>query len=198
MPNEDQPVWINRPPAPTDFAGIRLIRVQPGKNLEAYVTSTTMVGLNTHFAHRRTVPCTGPNCPCCLAAIPARWHGYISICSPRTKTSYVLELTALAAAPIADYLDKKGTLRGAYVQAHRTGSKPNSPVQLTISASDVDLRTLPGGVDLEKFLMTIWGQTKSPATPPSATRPPNGRPHIPEIDDPDTTARTRPDLTIHR
>lgn len=149
--------WINRPPSPSEFAGVRLGRVQPGRDFEAIITCEHMVGANTHFAKRRTQPCTGPDCPWCLDAIPARWHGYLSVLSTRTRSQHVLELTSLAAAPVADYDDKKGSLRGAMIVAMRTGNRPNSPVTCTISPTDADLRTLPQGVNLEKFLTTIWG-----------------------------------------
>lgn len=148
--------WINRPPAPTEFAGIRLIRVATAKTLEAIITCDHLVGRNTHFAKRRTQPCTGPDCPWCADATPAHWHGYLSVLSTRNRTQLVLELTALAAGPVADYDDKKGSLRGAMLVAQRTGNRPNSPVQATISPSDADLRTLPRSVNLKKFLCALW------------------------------------------
>lgn len=150
------PVWINRPPAPTEFAGIRLGRVQVNKPLEAIITCDHLVGAITHFARRRTQPCTGADCPWCLDAIPGRWHGYLSVLSTRTRSQYILELTALAAVAVADYEERKGSLRGAMIVATRIGNKPNSPVTCTVSPSDADLRTLPRGVNLEKFLCTIW------------------------------------------
>jgi hypothetical protein len=68
----------------------------------------------------------------------------------------VLELTALAAAPVAEYAKRKGSLRGALIHAARLGNKPNSPVNVQISNSDADLRTLPHGINLKRFLCTIW------------------------------------------
>jgi len=149
-------LWKNEPPAPTEFAGIRLGRVQAGRDYEAIITSDAMVGRDTHYWKRRTTPCTGPDCPCCLDGTPARWHGYLSVLSTRSRTHHVLELTALAAVPVAEYARRKGSLRGALIQARRLGNRPNSPVNLTCSASDADLRTLPRGVNLKRFLCTIW------------------------------------------
>ena len=149
-------LWKNEPPAPTEFAGVRLLRVGTGKVADAIVTSDILIGRDTHYWKRRTNPCTGPDCPCCLDAVPARWHGYLSVLSTHSRTHFVLELTALAAVPVAEYAKRKGSLRGALIHAARLGNKPNSPVNVQISGSDADLRTLPHGINLKRFLCTIW------------------------------------------
>jgi hypothetical protein len=148
--------WTDQPPAPTQFAGIRLIRVPPGKTIEGLITSTHLVGRDTHFAHRRTQPCTGPDCSLCADAVPARWHGFIGIWSTRSRTQAVLELTALAAAPVADYAARHGSLRGATIQATRAGNRPNSPVTVTIAPTDTDLRQLPREIAIKRFLCLLW------------------------------------------
>lgn len=148
--------WKNRPPAPNEFGGIRLIRVDKDRGLDAVITSNTLVGRDTHFTNRRTAACTGPDCSYCLDNVPARWHGYISICSTRLTSQAVLELTALAAQPIIDYQDRHGSLRGARLRASRKGNKHNSPVTCEVLPSDLDQRTLPRGVHLENFLAVIW------------------------------------------
>lgn len=163
-------LWENDPPAPTEFAGLRLIRVGTARELECVITSDALTGRQTHFWKRRTTPCTGPDCPACIDAVPARWHGYVSAISSRTKAQFVLELTALAAHPIAEYLKRKGTLRGAMLVARRIGSKPNSPVTCVISPCDCDLRTLPRAVHMKKFLCTVWNLAFDDA-PTEATTP---------------------------
>jgi len=158
------PIWVNKPPDPTEFAGLRLLRVPPAKSLEGIVTSHHLVGAFTHFAHRRTQPCSGHDCSLCADAVPSRWHGYISIWSTRTRTQAVLELTALAAAPVADYDARQGTLRGATIVATRQGNRPNSPVTVTISPTDIDLRQIPRPIVLEKFLSVLWSIPLDPPT----------------------------------
>jgi hypothetical protein len=148
--------WKDRPPAPTEFGGIRLGRVQPGKDYEALITCESMAGHDTHWWKRRTVPCTAPDCAACCEGTPARWHGYLSVYSTRTRINSVLELTSLAAASVAEYEDRHGSLRGALLRANRLGNRPNSPVSVTIVPFDGDLRTLPRAVDLRRFLETIW------------------------------------------
>jgi hypothetical protein len=168
--------WSNRPPAPTEFAGIRLIRVPAGRELVAVITSTQLTGCYTHYVRRRTQPCLGQDCPHCLDGLQPRWHGYLSARSVSSATHYVLELTALAAGPVADYYDRQKTLRGARLHAKRLGSKPNSPVTTNVVPHDSDLRTLPREVNMPKYLALLWslnghandGQTDA-HPPPYAT-----------------------------
>jgi len=166
------PNWINRPPVPTEFAGLRLIRVGTAKHFEAIITSDHMIGCLTHFYKRRTIPCTAPDCQADCDGVPARWHGYLSVLCTRTRTHYVLELTALAAVPVAEFDDAKGSLRGAMLDATRLGNKPNGPVSCVISPSSADLRTLPRAVHLERFLATIWHL--NPAREDVGPNPPPG------------------------
>jgi len=165
--------WKDRPPAPTEFGGIRLGRVQPGKDYEAIITSESMAGHDTHWWKRRTVPCTAPDCTACCEGTPARWHGYLSVFSTRTRIHSVLELTSLAAASVAEYEDRHGTLRGALLSASRLGNRPNSPVHVTIVPFDGDLRTLPRSIDLRRFLETIW--SVKPNREDEQDEPPRGQ-----------------------
>jgi hypothetical protein len=155
--------WKNRPPKPNEFGGIRIMRIPKGKGLDLLITSATLVGADTHFAQRRTIPCSGPACALCLDGSPVRWHGYVSICSTRLSAQGVLELTALAATPLIDYQDRHGSLRGASLRAARTGNHDNSPVHCSVNPSDIDLRTLPPAVHLEQFLAVIWHLDAQPA-----------------------------------
>jgi hypothetical protein len=168
--------WKDDPPPPREFGGIRLIRVDQQKGVDAYITCDRLVGRDTHFVNRRTVPCTGIDCPHDLDGVPARWHGYISICSIHLTTHAVLELTSLAAQPIKTYYERHGSLRGAHIKASRKGNKNNSPVACLLEPSDVDLRTLPRSVNLKRFLCVLWnipddapnGQDAPPlGTPPA-------------------------------
>jgi hypothetical protein len=161
--------WTDRPPAPTEFAGIRLLRVPPRACYDAIITSPKMVGRYTHFVNRRTVPHTDGDCQPCLDGHIPRWHGYVSIYNPATHSHSVLELTALAAGPLADFEDRHGSLRGAELRAQRIGSAPNSPVRCIVTAADHDQRKLPRAVDLRKFLCTIW---RLPYTEPTQQQPP--------------------------
>ena len=148
--------WDDNPPGPTEFAGIRLIRVPKGMKLYGVITSTTMVGRYTHFVRRRTIPHFDQDCPECLTGSEARWHGYISIWAPTGHAHSVLEMTALAAAPVKAFQDRHGTIRGSDIEAQRMGNAANGPVRISIEAADHDLRKIPQPVDLRAFLCTIW------------------------------------------
>jgi hypothetical protein len=177
--------WNDQPPSPAEFAGVRLIRVPKGTVLQGIITCDRMVGRFTHFVRRRTVPHVEKDCPECLNGSEPRWHGYISVWAPTGHAHSVLELTALAAAPVQDFQDRHGSLRGAEIYARRLGNAPNGPVQTTVNAADHDLRKIPQAVNLRAFLCTIWRipLDNEPSPPPAnrmsklldpATAPGNG------------------------
>jgi hypothetical protein len=154
--------WTDQPPDPGEFAGIRLIRVPPKSIFEGVVTSPTLQGCPTHYAERRTQPCTGDACRHCLAGHLPRWLAYLSIQSQRTRAHVVLELTALAAGPIAEFAKRHATIRGTYLTAERTGARPNAPVHVNIRPHDSDQRILPPPVDLKRFFALLWHLTDTP------------------------------------
>lgn len=177
--------WQDRPPPPREFAGLRLTRVAKSKAITGIITCHEMVGRNTHFQHRRTVPCTGDTCDLCLEKNQNRWHGYVSLCSTRSTTQIILELTDLASQPIIAWYDRRGSLRGTRIIAERKGNFDNSPVSCTLEINDVDLRTLPESPDLRRFLTMLWklppengqGDGSTAPTPPerkpAETNPPS-------------------------
>lgn len=169
------PIWQDEPPQPHEFGGVRLLRVPPRGWTHGTITSHRLIGTYTHFSSRRTQPCSGPTCSLCAEGQPPRWHGYLSILSSSSARHLVLELTALAAQPVAEYQKRHGSLRGATIKAERAGNRPNSPVHVEVTPADTDLRTLPAEVHIRRYLATIWGIELDP----SETGPkPNGRPHI--------------------
>jgi len=155
--------WSNTLPQPGEFAGIRLLRVPPKQSYQGLVTSTLLQGCPTHYAERRTQPCTGETCRHCLAGLVPRFLVYLSICSTRTRAHAVLELTALAAQPVNDYQTRHGSIRGALLTAERAGNRPNSPVRVTICPDDSDHRLLPPEVDLRRFFALLWHLDEEPA-----------------------------------
>ena len=193
--------WQDRPPPPREFAGLRLTRVAKSKSITGIITCDEMVGRNTHFEHRRTVPCAGDACELCLERNQKRWHGYVSICSTRSTTQIILELTDLASQPIIEWFDRRGSLRGTRIIAERKGNFDNSPVSCTLEINDVDLRTLPASPDLRRFLQMLWklppenGNEKDLTAPRPNIRniliadPPGSttQPEIPETDEEDFT-----------
>lgn len=187
--------WQNEPPLPTDFAGIRLLRVPAKSFLRGIITSDKLVGAPTHYANRRTQPCQDKDCELCRDGNQPRWHGYISLIHTASNNHIVLELTALAAVPIKDWETRHGSLRGANIRAERPGNRDNSPVQCRLEAADHDLRVLPLGVHLVTFLEHLW----SPGTrPPAPTGRQAGHPEPPpEPNIRNTLRRNHPEQLPH-
>jgi hypothetical protein len=150
------PNWTHKPPPPTEFAGLRLIRVGAGTRIAGICLSQQLLGCYTHYTRRRTIPCEGAGCQFCEDAGVPRWHGYLAIQSLATKNVAILELTALAAVPIAEYLERNGSLRGTRIDATRTGARNNAPVSATIQPADTDLRQLPREPNVQRFLEILW------------------------------------------
>jgi len=148
--------WSDHPPKPGDFAGVRLVRVPPQKTFEGLITSEKLQGCPTHYAERKTQPCTGDDCRHCLAGLTPRWLAYLSVWSTRTRAHLVLELTALASLPVDDYAARHGSIRGSLIVADRNGSRPNSPVTVSVRPDDSDHRLLPPEVDLRRFFDLLW------------------------------------------
>ena len=193
--------WQDRPPPPREFGGLRLTRVPKGKAVTGIITCDHMVGRDTHFQHRRTVPCTGKaTCELCEKERP-RWHGYLSICSTHSQNQCVIELTELASQTVIAWFDRRGTLRGTRIHAQRTGNFDNSPVNCILEVTDTDLRTLPESPDLRRFLQMLWkigpehGNGRDIPTPkPNVTTPIVNKPststtneEIPDTDEEDFT-----------
>jgi hypothetical protein len=170
------PIWQNEPPEPSDFAGIRIFRVAASATTTGFCTSSRITGCATHYAHRRTQPCEGAGCKICETHGPARWHGWIGLATIKSRYVAVLELTALAAQPLADYLLRHGSLRGALISASRIGNRSNSPVQCRIEPSDTDLRTLPPEIDMQRFLTTLWNPDSRRHTQPDLNPEPTADP----------------------
>lgn len=182
------PNWSDRPPAPTEFAGLRLIRVAAGSRAAGICLSQNLIGCYTHYTRRRTIPCEGAGCQFCEDSGPPRWHGYVALQSLANKTVAVLELTALAAVPLADYLDRQGTLRGARIDATRTGSRANAPVTATVQPADIDLRQLPREPNVRRFLEILWDV--KPSTQARELAPPLGQ-NIRNITGPNGAGQSR-------
>lgn len=149
--------WSNRPPEGSSHPSFPLMRAPSKGNLQAYVISDDLVGLPTHFAQHRTMPCEGNGCKHCAEGYSWRWHGYLAILSPRTHAKAILELTAQACEPIADYRDAHGTLRGALIEVWRPSQKPNGRVAVRLAPADLRGRQLPDPPHLETVLCHIWG-----------------------------------------
>jgi hypothetical protein len=161
------PTWTNEVPAIDPDSAYTLVRTPADKPLIAIATSTRLIGTYTHFWTGRTIPCeatrdpeTGQidptTCPACRELQPKRWHGYTAAYDPKTKATFIFEVTARAAAAFEAYTAAHGTLRGCMFMAHRPRPGRNGRVEIATKPADLNKINLPQAPNLIRALSVIW------------------------------------------
>lgn len=135
---------------------IDVVRAPETGVLSGISLSHDLSGAYTHWYRGRTRPCTQPNCEACAENTPWRWHGYLMLFGPKTHRIVLLEVTKNVCPTIDDYMAAKQTLRGARINITRKNRKKNARVILTVTASDIDDRTLPPCPPVAYHLAKLW------------------------------------------
>lgn len=176
--------WTNRVPDTPEKFSFTLHRTPADRPLRGIVIQEDLLGCNTHFWTKRTVPCTDKGCPACAAAMPSRWHAYVAAIDPANHVIFLFEATAKAALAFEQYRDTYKTLRGCHFSASRPKRQKNAAVQIMTKPADLNRFTLPPPIDLKKALSVIWQLPASALETPIAE---HGTPTI--HPDPDTIAQ---------
>lgn len=155
------PTWSNVPPSDESSHSMPLVRTPAGKPLTAVVTSTDLVGCDTHYWGGHTVPCEDPDCDACNHGIPKRWHGYVAAVNLDTRTHFIFEFTAHASLAFIGYRDQYETLRGCMFQARRATTSANSRLMIVTRPADLQKIALPAEPDVIRILATIWSLPQS-------------------------------------
>ena len=150
------PNWSARPKEKKDHLNLTLLRTPVGSGLTGIVTCDQMIGCDTHYYEGRTIPCESPSCQACEAGIGTRWHGYLSIWSPKTTHHAILELTADASEEVYRYYELAGTLRGCMLSSRRKNAKNNSPIEITTKPANLAGLALPPPPNLADAMCLIW------------------------------------------
>jgi len=167
------PIFTETPPDLPDGYVFRIVRTPPKGTLQAVVTSTEVVGCNTHFANNRTVPCEGSgNCPLCDDGFSKRWHGYLS-CILTTSLEHVLfEFTAHASDTFKNYNQLHNTLRACLFKAFRPSGRANGRVIIHTAPGDETRIRIPDPPDIKRLLCHIWNVRYDREQPTYMGRPP--------------------------
>lgn len=177
------PIWTNSPPADDPGYPHRIVRTPPDKPLTAIITCSELVGVCTHYAHSRTVPCEGPpDCPWCADGHSWRWHGYASCVLCPSLQHVLLELTAAAVDPLRTYHQIYGDLRGCKIVAQRPSKRPNGRVLISCQRTDPLKTPLPDPPDIKRVLCHVWSIPYSPDPPGPIIRPPARQLTVPPDD----------------
>lgn len=163
QPQETDYRWTHRPTADDMPQQHKLRRVGPKGLPPAIILSGDVLGIYTHFFRGRTQPCRQIDCEGCAADQQARWHGYLWIYGPRTKTVEILEITAAAITPLDDWFRKHRTLKSAEIRCQRIPAKANGRLYIQIFESAFDSKDLPTPPSLKRTMMNIFGINKMPS-----------------------------------
>ncbi len=169
------PNFSNAPPAPDSERALPLKRTPAMGRIRAVITSTDLIGCNTHFYGGHTVPCEAPDCEPCQKGIPWRWHGYVSALQAGSHLHFIFEFTAQAGDTFRTYFELNQTLRGCIFDGERMHHRPNGRVILQVKPGDLATLNLPKAPDLEACMRIIWHCPSKPAV--QSTRK-NGHPQI--------------------
>lgn len=150
------PKWTRNVPADPRGQGLPIMRTPANQSLKAIVTSSDLIGTDTHYWGGHTVPCESPTCDACEAGVQYRWHAYLSAYTPDDQLHFIFECTANAAKAFAEYRDDHGPLRGCLFEAYRWKHVRNGRVIIKCTPSALPTAVLPPPPDLLRVMAIIW------------------------------------------
>lgn len=151
------PKWSADVPETPRGHALPIRRTPASKPLQAIVTSTDLIGCDTHYWQGSTCPCEGETCEPCLNGMPFRWHAYMTVVDVHNNLHFIFEVTALTAEFFVAYRDKHMTLRGCQFIARRWNNRPNGRILVQMQPANLGERALPEAPDLKKCMAIIWG-----------------------------------------
>lgn len=150
-------IWFDEPGPEDEPLGFDIFRTPTRKPFRAIVLSHRPVGSYTHYAGGRSRPCLGDGCSICEHGQRPRWHGWLAVCDRKTFRRALFEYPRGADESLREALRRYDSLRGHEIRASRRRPEANARVVLEVSATLVDLDTLPPEFDVRSALVRIWG-----------------------------------------
>lgn len=151
------PQWTTGPPNKPDGYTLRILRTPAEKPITAIVTTTDVLGCNTHYVNHRTQPCEGSEtCPFCAEGHSWRWHGYLAAMLTDSLEHILFEFTATASLTFANYQQLHTTMRGCLFKATRPSRRSNGRVVIQARPADEQRTRLPEPPDVKAVLCHIW------------------------------------------
>lgn len=150
------PNWSHNVPDDPRGQGLPLIRTPAARSLTAIVTSTDLIGCDTHFWGGHTVPCDKPTCDACNNGIAYRWHAYLSAYNPKDQLHFIFECTAQAAQSFIRFRKEFNALRGCLFEAYRWKHARNGRVIIKCVPGGLPVVALPEPPDLARVMAIIW------------------------------------------
>lgn len=133
-----------------------IIRTGPKGIKGPIITSHDPLGLYTHWAGGRTLPCVRHDCEQCEQNAARRWYGYLMVYSLKQDRQYLFEYTAAAAETVVRYFAKHRTLRGAQLIGERAGARANGRLTLYLHTPKAENDPLPKAPNRVALLSQMW------------------------------------------
>lgn len=138
---------------------IPIIRAKLNTHCQVWVCSSRLLGVETHYIDKRTVPHELPDevCPWCNPRPrQIRWVGYLCAQWPRTGNVVIVEVTAFAES-MCPLLRELPTLRGVLAKLVRHGPRTNGKVTIEVRTDAAPPADLATEWDLRPHLERVWG-----------------------------------------
>lgn len=150
------------PPAPAEESAYPIVRTPAQKPLTGIITTDRLVGIFTHYAKTRTVPCERrEDCPWCEKGYSRRWHGYVGLIITPGVRHVIFEMTATAAHQLDAYIQVYSTLRACELTAQRHNKRANGRISLSTKHTDEARYNVPQPIDVWTLLCHIWNVSSS-------------------------------------
>lgn len=148
--------WTPPPPTPAEPL-IPILSPKPGAAVHAIVTSYELLGVTTHFLHRRTKPCLNDEARCegCLSGLPKRWKGYLAAELPPGGHKVLIEITYDGYRTCKELQAPGVALHGRRIDLRRMGSSKQAKVKVELDTSNV-AKLCGEPFDVKAALLRIW------------------------------------------
>lgn len=148
--------WTDTPPTETSTKSADLKRCPPGGMPPVIVLSDWLTGNELHWFNGRSFPHLANDCPACKAKRPKVWKGYLAVLDPKTRKTFILEVTPNCTEPLSAYKLTFGSLRGAALKLERSATKANGRVTANVTQANIGGLELPRPPDIRATLRHMW------------------------------------------
>ena len=134
-------------------------RLEGGESYGAYILSSSLFAIESHWCGHDSIPCTDPVEECLghQRKYPLRCRAYLHCWSSHTEKHEILEITEGAAKQIFVVFGKKPQLRGVQISIKRHGGKTGLlKVSFGVPWQRMSDEPLPAERPIEPSLWNVW------------------------------------------
>lgn len=161
MSREDLISGVIAPPPRRHLDVVRITSTEPEMLV---VVSDQVVGIEVHWVHGRSKPCTGDplTCEWCKVPLSKRWQGYLHVVKPHKRWNGFLEFTANAFDLMVAQLAEGETFRGVIMRVGKTKGGPKGRYLIEVLQRRADMNEIPPAADPWPTLKFLWNVKSKP------------------------------------